>query len=47
MDYVTPAYETQLTELAERLVTPERFAPHLVERMAQLALFDIVQKPEV
>lgn len=36
--YVAPEYQTRLNELAETLVTPERYA-------GQLALFKVVEVP--
>ena len=36
MEYVSPEYQQQLQELAEALVTPERFSRDL----GQLALFE-------
>lgn len=40
MKYVSPEYGQQLAELAQHLVTPERFAQDL----GQLVLFEIVEE---
>lgn len=41
MEYVSPEYQKQLEQLAEQLVTPERFSPDVAVEIAQLALFAI------
>lgn len=44
--FVSPEYARHLNELAEQLVTPERYAAPIQQDIAQLALFETVEKPE-
>ncbi len=36
LEYVSPEYQDQLEELAERLVTPERFGEVVLARVIEL-----------